>query len=79
MRAGLNKRKRDNRDREADIPHDLGSDSAQGHAKHMSETRYVFKKPRRGEKGPNPLSIKRPKKRASQAEKLETPEIKYGN
>lgn len=38
----------------------------------MSETRSVFKKPRRGEKGPNPLSIKKPKKRASQAEKLET-------
>lgn len=38
----------------------------------MSKTRSVFKKPRRGEKGPNPLSIKKPKKRASQAEKLET-------
>lgn len=38
----------------------------------MSETLSVFKKPRRGEKGPNPLSIKKPKKRASQAEKLET-------
>jgi len=31
-----------------------------------------FKKPRRGEKGPNPLSIKKPKKRTSQVEKLET-------
>lgn len=81
MRAGLkgrreidgsHKRKRDNGDREADIPHDLESDSVQGHAKLMSEARSVFKKPRRGEKGPNPLSIRNPKKRASQAEKLET-------
>jgi hypothetical protein len=38
----------------------------------VSETQSVFKKPRRGEKGPNLLSIKKPKKRASQAEKLET-------
>ena len=81
MRAGLKgrreidgsyKRKRDNGDREADIPHGLGSDSVQGHAKPMSETQSVFKRPRRGEKGPNPLSIKKPKKRASRAEKLET-------
>ena len=76
---GSHKRKRDNGDREADIPHDLGSDSVQGHAKPMSETQSVFKKPRRGEKGPNPLSVKKPKKRTSQTEKLETPEINYGN
>ena len=81
MRAGLRgrreidgsyKRKRDNGDRETDIPHDLESDSVQRHAKPMPETQSVFKKPRREEKGPNPLSIKNPKKRTSQAEKLET-------
>ena len=69
---GSHKRKRDNGDREGDIPQDLGSDSVQGHAKPMLETQSVFKKPRRGEKSPNPLSIKKPKKRTSQAEKLET-------
>ena len=81
LRAGLKgrreidgsyKRKRNTGDHEADIPHDLGSDSVQGHAKPMSETQSVFKKPRRGEKGLNLLSIKKPNKRASRAEKLET-------
>lgn len=71
LRAGLKerreidgsyKRKRDTGDREADIPHDLGSDSVQGHAKPMSETQSVFKEPRKGEKGPNLLSIKKPKR-----------------
>lgn len=72
LRAGLkgrrvmdggHKRKRDEGDHEVNVPHD----SMQGQIGFMSETQPVAKKLKRGGKSPNPLSVKKPKGRSSQA------------